>query len=50
VKGVDYYAAIWEKATGPSLVTHHGMTASAYQEAFDALRGQGYRLISVSGY
>ena len=51
VAGQDLYAAIFEK---PELnlpwVAKHGMTASEYQQQFDALVGQGYRLEEVSGY
>ena len=28
----------------------HGMTSPEYQQAFDDLKGQGYRLVEVSGY
>jgi len=46
----DFYAAIWDKAAGPSWEAHHGMTSSAYQARFNQLTGQGYRLVDVSGY
>jgi CubicO group peptidase (beta-lactamase class C family) len=46
----DLYAAIWEKASGPPRVARHGLTAAQYQAEFDALAGQGYRLLDVSGY
>lgn len=50
VGGTDYYAAIWEKTTGPALVARHGMTAATYQSNFDTFVGQGYRLTHVSAY
>ena len=50
VGGFDYYAAIWEKATGPAWVARHGMTSAAYQSEFDTFTARGYRLTHVSGY
>lgn len=50
VNGVDYYAAIWEKTTGPAWIARHGMTSSQYQSYFDAYARYGYRLKHVSGY
>jgi Bacterial tandem repeat domain 1 len=46
----DHYAAIWEKSSGPVWVARHGLTPAAYQQEFDKLVGQGYRLIHISGY
>ena len=46
----DRYAAIFEKKTGPAWVARHGMTSEQYQNEFDKLTGQGYRLTDVSGY
>jgi hypothetical protein len=50
VSGVDYYAAIWHKSGGPAWRAHHRMTSSGYQETFDSLISQGYKLKQVSGY
>ncbi len=50
VDGQDRYAAIWEQGAGPGWQARHGLTADAYQRAFDELAGQGYRLVDVSGY
>lgn len=47
---IDYYAAIWEKTTGPALIARHGMTAATYQSEFNTYVGQGYRLTHVSAY
>jgi hypothetical protein len=44
------YAAIWEKIEGPAWVTRHGMLSDTYQEEFDKLAKEGYRLKRVSGY
>jgi len=46
----DFYAAIWEKSSGPAWEAHHGMTSSQYQTKFNDLVGKGYRLLQVSGY
>jgi hypothetical protein len=50
IGGTDYYAAIFEKRTGPPWVARHGMTSAQYQKEFEERAGQGYRLIDVSGY
>jgi CubicO group peptidase (beta-lactamase class C family) len=46
----DFYAAIWEKVSGPAWVARHGMTSDQYQATFDDLVGKGFRLRHVSGY
>jgi hypothetical protein len=48
--GMDRFAAIWEQRGGPAWQARHGLTASQYQETFDELGTQGYRLLCVSGY
>ncbi len=51
VGGQDFYAAIWEqRPSGPAWVARHGMSSANYQQTFDTLVGQGFRLIHVSGY
>ncbi|PVF93071.1 hypothetical protein CPB86DRAFT_790513 [Serendipita vermifera] len=50
VNGVDYYAAIWEKKSGPAWVARHGMTSDQYQTQFNTITGQGYYPKVVSGY
>ena len=50
IGSTDYYAAIWERTTGPAWVAHHGMTSATYQGTFNAYVAQGYRLTHVSGY
>jgi urease beta subunit len=49
VGGEDRYAAIWEQVSGPAWVARHGMTSAGYQQEFDRLVAQGYRLRLVSG-
>jgi hypothetical protein len=45
------YAAIWEKSSDTSAwVARHGLTSAQYQQEFNNLTGQGYRLSVVSGY
>jgi len=50
VMGEDRYAAIWQKSQGPAWVARHGLSAAEYQQEFDILVGQGYRLTSVRGW
>jgi Bacterial tandem repeat domain 1 len=50
VGGTDRYAAIWEQSAGPGFAARHGLTSDQYQQAFDELVGQGFRLTHVSGY
>lgn len=50
VNGTEYFAAIWEKKTGGTIVARHNLTASQYQQAFNEFAGQGYTLKVVSGY
>ena len=50
VGGVANFAAIWRKVGGPAWVAHHDMTAAVFQQTFDQLGAQGYRLTRVSGY
>jgi CubicO group peptidase (beta-lactamase class C family) len=50
VGDTPYYAAIWEKKTGPKLVAHHRVTVKRFQTENDRLKKNGYKLISVEGY
>ena len=50
VAGTDRYAAIWEQSAGPPFAARHGLTADQYQQTFNELVGQGFRLTHVSGY
>lgn len=44
------FNAIWQRRGGPAWEARHGLTAAQYQETFDSLAQQGYRLTCVSGY
>jgi len=44
------YAAIFEQRGGPAWEARHGLTSDQYQQTFNQLVGQGYRLVDVSGY
>jgi hypothetical protein len=50
IGGQAHYAAIWEKTPGPEFVARHGMSSDDYQQQFDTLINQGYRLKLVIGY
>jgi len=50
VNGQDFYAAIFEQSSGPPWEARHGLTSAQYQQTFNELVGQGYRLVDVSGY
>jgi hypothetical protein len=50
VGGQDHYAAIWEKSPGPEFQARHNLTAEQYQQTFDQLLAQGFRLVHVAGY
>lgn len=50
VGGNQSYAAIWEKTSGPAFLARHGLTSDAYQQEFDTMIGQGFRLSLVDGY
>jgi hypothetical protein len=50
VSGQAHYAAIWEKSEGPAFQARHGLTSQQYQQTFDQLIGQGFRLKLVNGY
>jgi Bacterial tandem repeat domain 1 len=50
VGGNDRYAAIFEQREGPGFAAHHRLTSDEYQQRFDELTRQGFRLRHVSGY
>lgn len=50
VNGVDYFAALWDKAPVGAWQARHGLSATDYQNTFNTLVAQGYRLRHVSGY
>lgn len=50
VGGKDYYAAIWEKTSGPLSYAKHGIKGNNYQNNFDNFYYQGYRPAFVSAF
>ena len=50
VGGEPRFAAIWEQGGGPAFQARHNLTTAQYQQTFDQLVGQGFRLRAVSGY
>jgi CubicO group peptidase (beta-lactamase class C family) len=50
INGTEYFAAIWEKKSGPAMAAKHNMTATQYQQAFNENTSKGYTLKLVSGY
>ena len=50
VGDTTYYAAIWEKKSGPKLIVRHRLTRAKFQTENDKQAKKGYRLISVEGY
>ena len=50
VNGKDYYAAIWEKRSGPRWSARHRLSNRGYQNEFDNHHFQGFRLVHASAY
>jgi len=50
VGGTDYYAAIWEKSSGPIWQARDGIAESFYQDEFDNFYYQGYRQTLVTAF
>jgi Bacterial tandem repeat domain 1 len=50
VSSQQRYAAIWERRGGFSWQARHGLTSAQYQQAFDQLLKDGYRVVLVNGY
>ena len=46
----EIFAAIWEQVGGPAFQARHGLTADEYQQTFDQLGGQGFRLRFVNAF
>lgn len=45
-----HFSAIWEQQEGLPWIARHGLSSGDYQQLFDELSGQGWRLRCVSGY
>ncbi|KAM7197760.1 hypothetical protein V8F20_006433 [Naviculisporaceae sp. PSN 640] len=50
VNNVEYFAAIWDTSKIPYWGSHHDLTSSQYQTAFDQYNAIGAKLLSVSPY
>lgn len=50
VNGVEQYAAIWKKETGPQWTARHGLSEEGYQTAVTNLAKDGYRPARVSAF
>lgn len=50
IRGVPYFAAIFDKTTGPAWQSFTGMTQAQYNTKFTELNAQGYRPVIVNGY
>ncbi|MFE9629373.1 hypothetical protein [Streptomyces sp. NPDC006527] len=48
--GGERFTAIFEQRPGAAFQARHGLTAGQYQQTFNDLVGQGFRLLHVSGY
>jgi CubicO group peptidase (beta-lactamase class C family) len=44
------YACVWDPYAGPAWQARHGIDAQTYQQTFDSLAADGYRLVQVCGY
>ncbi len=44
------FATLWEKTAGPPWAARHGLTAAQYQQVFDQMDSQGFRLRWVCTY
>ncbi len=50
VDGESIFTAIWERQPGIPYTARHGLNPKEYQEVFDDLSAQGYRLRCFAGY
>lgn len=50
VGGTTRFATVFEQRGGPAFAARHGLNAAQYQQTFDELTGQGFRLTYVNGY
>lgn len=48
--GSPTYTAIFDGSTKPYWISHHNMSSSAYQAAFDENGASGYTLVHVAGF
>ena len=50
IGGAARFEGVWEKQTGPPMEARHNLTAEAFQQTFDTLTRQGFRLVHINGY
>jgi len=50
VGGADFYAAIWEKTSGPVGFARHAIPDAWYQNVFDNMYYQGYRPVFITAF
>jgi Bacterial tandem repeat domain 1/TIR domain len=50
VNGQALYAGIFEQSDGPPWIAHSNLTPNQFQQTFDQLTEQGYRLVDRCGY
>jgi len=50
VNGQERFAAIWQQDGGPAFQARHNLSAGDYQQTFDQLVGQGFRLRAVDAF
>jgi hypothetical protein len=50
VAGQDRFATIWHQRDGSQWLARHGLSSEEYQQLFNQLTGQGWRLLDVGGY
>ncbi|ABI45463.1 serine hydrolase [Synechococcus sp. CC9311] len=50
IGGKPFYAAIWEKTSGPAYEARHGLTEKQYQSQVTSMSGKGYGIKHVSAF
>jgi hypothetical protein len=49
-EGVERFTAVFDQRQGPAFVARHGIDSAQYQETFDEVVAQGFRLVWVNGH
>ena len=50
IGGKPFYAAIWEKTSGPAYKARHGLTKKQYQSQVSSMSSEGYGIKHVSAF
>ena len=50
IEGKPFYAAIWEKTSGPAYKARHGLTEKQYQSQVSSMSSEGYGIKHVSAF